>query len=81
MRFVELAHANVIEDTGGKLWLPLSDLSIAQAAGDRPELIRIGDDYFDVEGYSMKRRCFWIKRVQIDASNIDEEMREFYDEL
>lgn len=63
MTFVELSRANVIEDSGGKLWLPIGDLGHDQIAGDKPELIRIGDDYYDVLGYSMQRRCFWIKRI------------------
>ena len=83
MRYVELRSASIIEDTSGKLWLPLSDLQHDQIAGDKPELIRVGDDYYDVEGYSMKRRCFWIRRIQVEGSadNIEDEMAEYLDEL
>lgn len=67
--FVELRGAYTIEDKEGKLWLPISEIPDHDRRQRRQiELIRIGDVYYDVQGYSIKRRSYWIRPIVVEGS-------------
>lgn len=82
--FLELPEAYVIEDKEGKMWLPVSELPDWVRRDRRQfEIIRIARDYYDVVGYSIKRRSLWIKPIIIEGSadHIDKELAAYLDKL
>lgn len=70
---IVLKNANgIIAGAGNRLWLPVSE----SHGVFRPDLVQCGDVFFDVVGYSEKRKSYLICPIVIDgaADKLEEEM-------
>lgn len=71
-----LEECTLIEDRRGHLWLGINELQRnGYRTYDSIETIQINEEWYDVIGFSEKRRAFWVKPIAIEgaAENVEEE--------
>lgn len=83
MTLAELETCQLLMDKKGRTWI--NEEQIAKA-GYRDfqniEIIRVGeDDFYDVMGYSSKRRAFWCEAVEFDFDNLEGEVEAYVESL
>ena len=77
MTLIKLPDARFVEDSKGRLWLPISEiLNRGIYNAKNAELIQVGDEsYYEVVGYSLMRRAYWVEKIEIEgaADNLEAE--------
>ena len=74
-----LDECTLIEDRRGNLWLGVNEL---QRNGyytyNNIDNVEVDDQFYELMGYSEKRRAFWVRPVQIEgaAETLEEEFIE-----
>jgi hypothetical protein len=74
-----LEECTLIEDRRGNLWLGVNELQRnGYYAYKDLEMIQVNDDWYDVIGFSDKRRAFWVKPIQVEgaADALEQELNE-----
>ena len=78
MSMAELHDCTFLLDKGGRRWVNEEQLS---RAGYRDfhhiNLIKVaGEEFYDVVGYSKKRKAFWVEPIEVKgaADNIEKEV-------
>lgn len=77
MPMVVLPSARMIEDKNGNWWLPVSELAARNITETDIDLVQVGEDtWYDVIGYSAKRKCLWLKPIIIEgaANHLEDEL-------
>lgn len=78
MTCIKLPDAKFVEDSKGRLWLPISEITSKGVEDIKgAELIQLGaDTFYEVMGYSIKRKAYWVQSIDIDgaAAHIEDEV-------
>jgi hypothetical protein len=65
MTVANLGNAKPIADKNGREWIPIGQL---EQDPNQVDIVETNDGFYDVLGYSDKRKALWVQRIQIDGS-------------
>lgn len=84
MVIVELNGIKPITDKNGRAWIPIDQMLREGILDPKTvDVVKTEDgEYFEVVGYSDKRKAIWVESIEIDgtAENLEKELEDYLNE-